>query len=65
MKENMLHQKSESYRFVLPLKKMSDWISDRQDKTLQHQNVHFEEKSPKVEKHNIFVFHGNLPQFCF
>ena len=44
IKGKMLHQKHESYKFILPLKKWIDWISRRRDKMSQPQKSTFWEK---------------------
>lgn len=44
-------------------KKCVDWISARQKKC-NIKNVNFEEKGPKVKKHNTFTFHRTRQQLC-
>ena len=51
----MLHQKHESYIYVLPLKNSVDWITTKQEKKVTNPNmVHFEKKCPEI-KINIIL----------
>ena len=50
-KREMLHEKHESYRYILSLKNLVDWISTRQKKNVNIKNAHFEKRGPKVKKH--------------
>ena len=47
----MLHQKDESYKYALPLKKWVDWISMRREKNITISNMYFlRERTWKIEK---------------
>ena len=60
----MLHQKHESYIYILSLKKTEltrEVLVDINCRNLK--NVYFE-KNPNFKKYNNFTFHDYLPQFC-
>ena len=47
----MLHQKQESYKYVLLLKNLFDWTTTRQEKMSEPQKYlrNFEKKCPKIK----------------
>ena len=57
----MLHQKQESYKYVLLLKNLFDWITTRQEKMSEPQKHlrNFEKKCPEIKK-TYFLTYGYL-----
>ena len=48
----MLHQKHESYKYVLALKNWVDWISTKREKKVTNTKmVYFEKKCPEIKRH--------------
>lgn len=52
----MFRQKHKSYKLVLHVKNLVDWINTRREKVSQPKNVRFEKKARKLKKHVIFYF---------
>ena len=63
--QRMLHQKLESYRFTLPLKKLG-WLDQckvKQNTTTSKMCI-LRKRMSKIKTYNNFTFHVNLLQFC-
>ena len=64
LRGEMLHQKHESYKYVLPLKKRFDWISMRgETKVTTSKKVYFEKKGSKIKTILFLQFMTTLHNF--
>ena len=61
IKSLMLHQKHESYKYVLPLKNWVDWITTRQVKNVTTSKMYILRRSAQKLKKHIFSLFSSLP----